>query len=76
MRNLINGMKKGSTYFGELISNLINTILLTIVYIIALFPTYLIAKLFRKNFLNLKSNKNNWDKYDQEILTKNHYRQF
>ena len=76
MKNLIKGMKKGSIYFGELISNFVNTLLLTIVYIIALFPTYLIAKLFHKKFLKLKSTKSNWGEYSQETSTQNNYRQF
>ena len=51
------GFKKGMKEFGHCISIIINTVLLSIVYIIGVGITSIIAKLAGKQFLELKLNK-------------------
>lgn len=73
-------LKKGQKSFGEDISRIVNLILLTMVYFIGVGFTSLIAKLFGKHFLELKTNKNLESYWSDLNLTKKpvaeYYRQF
>ncbi|MDO8509357.1 MAG: hypothetical protein Q7S27_06780 [Nanoarchaeota archaeon] len=73
-------MKKGQKDFGEDIARLVNSALLTVVYLLGVGLTSVIGRLFRKSFLDLKPDKNKksyWE--DLELNNKNieeYYRQF
>lgn len=74
------GIKNGQKEFGEDIAVIINSILLSFVYIFGVGITSIIAKLSKKRFLELKVDKN-IETYWQELnLTKkpieHYYRQF
>jgi|TARA_B100002003_G_C14010311_1_gene487446 hypothetical protein len=60
------GFKNGFQAFGHHIAHLVNFILLTGVYIIAVGPTKLIAKLSGKHFLITKMRKTNWVKRENK----------
>ena len=77
--NVLDLVKK----WGKLINLVVNTILLSLVYILGVGITSLIAKLFRKKFLDVELNiieegkESYWQtiQYTDETL-KDHYRQF
>jgi len=58
IRDFFEGFVAGQKTFGENISVITNSILLSIVYFFGVGPISIIAKIFRKNFLDLKPNKN------------------
>lgn len=71
------GIKKGNIIFGELITNLVNFIVLTTVYVIALIPTAIIAKLVGKHFLDHnQENGSTWKDAEKNKNNESHYRQF
>ena len=76
----LKGFKNGFKDFGHLINNIINIILLTILYFVAIGPTSIILKLFKKKLLILNKNKNlstYWNDYDLKTEPEeNYYRQF
>jgi large-conductance mechanosensitive channel len=76
----INSYKKGLKVFGEHIALLVNFILLTFVYFFAVGPTALIARLFKKQFLDLKLSKKSksyWTKTNlEEKNSESYYQQF
>ena len=76
----LKGFKNGVKDFGQLISSIINIILLTILYIIAIGPTSIILKLFKKKLLILDKKENSptyWADYDLKTEPEeNYYRQF
>ena len=76
----INGFLRGQKKFGENISIIINSILLTIVYFIGIGITSIFAKIFNKHFLNLKLKKDEKTYWEDLNLTKKsmkeYYRQF
>lgn len=76
----IKGFKNGFKDFGILVNNIINIILLTILYIIAIGPTSIILKLVKKNLLILNKKENPstyWTDYDLKTEPEeNYYRQF
>ena len=80
IKNIISGFKEGQRAFTESITVIINSVLLAIVYIIGVGFTSIIAKLFRKKFLDTvisKEAKTYWS--DIKITKKSHadyYRQF
>lgn len=57
LRNFITGIKSGIKIFGELISTIVNTVLLLFVYLFAVGLTALVARLANKKFLNTSINK-------------------
>ncbi len=74
------GFKKGIKEFGHIINILINTILLTIVYFIGVGSSSIIGSIFRKDFLDIKKQKNA-DTYWSDLNLKKekierYYRQF
>ena len=72
------GFKKGMRAFGELINHIINFVLLTTVYLIGVGITWVIAKIFRKKFLQTKlTGKSYWTKLDLgKRPQEEYYRQF
>jgi len=76
----INGFKKGMREFGNNAIMIINSCLLALVYIIGVGISSILAKIFRKKFLDIKIEKDR-KSYWTDIETKNnkmeeHYRQF
>jgi len=71
---------KGSKNFGENISIIVNSILLSFVYFVGVGLTSIFAKIFKKSFLELKTEKENETYWSELNLTKNsmeeYYRQF
>jgi hypothetical protein len=79
MKLFLKSMKEGMHTFGQTIATLVNTLLLTVVYIIGVGITSIIAKLFRKQFLEMKLKKEGsyWTTLDLKKQDKEkHYRQF
>ncbi|MBN2545354.1 MAG: hypothetical protein JXB50_06125 [Spirochaetes bacterium] len=78
--NFLKGIKEGFKDFGHLINNIINTVLLTVLYIIGVGPTFLFLKLFKKSILNIKKKtnvKSYWVDYNLKTEPEeNYYRQF
>tara|TARA_Y100000310_G_scaffold324016_1_gene385279 strand:- start:2833 stop:3072 length:240 start_codon:yes stop_codon:yes gene_type:complete len=53
MKNFFTGFKTGFSKFGHHIASIVNFILLFFVYFIGVGLTSLVAKIFRKHFLDL-----------------------
>ena len=76
----INGFKEGQKEFGETIGIIVNSVLLTIVYFVGVGFTFVVSRIFKKRFLDVKlfrDNKTYWS--DLNLRKKNineHYRQF
>lgn len=74
------GFKQGQKEFGESIAIIINSILLTLVYLIGAGLTSITAKIFRKKFLDLNINRKLKTYWQDLNLTKQpikeYYRQF
>ena len=73
------GFKEGFKSFGHKISNIINFVMLLIVYFSALGLTSIFAKIFGKHFLDLTNKKETtyWvDRRQIENKLENFYRQF
>ena len=64
--------------FGQNISMLVNTILLSVVYFIGVGLTFIFAKIFRKHFLELKLKKDSYwsDLNLSKKKIEEYYRQF
>jgi len=79
LKNFFKGFLKGQKLFGETISTIINSILLTIVYVFGVGISSLFGKISKKDFLDLNpsSKKTYWSELN---LTKQsiekYYRQF
>ncbi len=80
LKNFFKGFKKGMSDFGQNITIIVNSILLTIVYIIGIGITSIIAKIFKKHFLDTKISKEKKSYWSELDLKKkpldNYYRQF
>ena len=74
------GLRKGFTEFGYNISLIVNTVLLTIVYVIGIGLSLIIAKMRGKQFLELelsKEQKTYWAELNLKKKSKEkYYRQF
>ena len=72
------GLKQGMQGFGQTITMVVNSILLSIVYLVGVGITSIIAKLFRKKFLELqlKKQESYWVTIKQKENKENYYRQF
>ena len=80
LHQLFIGIKKGMSLFGENISTLVNSSLLTFVYIIGVGFSWLIANIVGKQFLDTHISKKK-ETYWKELGLKKrpleeHYRQF
>lgn len=60
LRLFLIGVKNGFQEFGNMITNIINFILLFVVYVVAIGLTAIVAKIARKKFLNLKKSKKSY----------------
>jgi hypothetical protein len=78
MTNFIASFKKGMQGFGQTITTLVNSILLSAVYLVGVGITSIIAKVFRKKFfeLKLKKQESYWVTIKQKENKENYYRQF
>lgn len=79
LRQFYRGFKKGMRDFGQNIALIINTILLSFVYLIGVGLTSIVAKIFRKHFLDMKLHKDGtyWSKLNLKKKSINeYYRQF
>ena len=80
METVFKGFKKGMQDFGHNITIIINSILLSIVYIIGIGLTSIIAKIFKKSFLDTKISKEKKSYWSELNLKKKsldkYYRQF
>ena len=54
MKKFIEGVKEGQKYFGENIAIIVNSVLLSLVYIIGIGIVSITAKIFKKEFLDTK----------------------
>ena len=76
----MSGIKKGQKEFGEDIGTLVNSILLSVVYLLGVGLTSIIAKVVRKRFLNLRLDKSAKTYWEDLNLNKRpieeYYRQF
>jgi len=76
----IKGFKKGQKNFGENIGIIINSILLSFVYIIGVGLTSIFSKIVKKDFLDLKIKKEDESYWSELNLGKKplqeYYRQF
>jgi cytochrome c biogenesis protein CcdA len=57
MKKFFSGFKKGFELFGSNITCLVNTVLLTAVYIVGVGLTFLVSRIFKKRFLETKVDK-------------------
>ena len=79
LKQFFEGFKKGMSNFGHIITLIINTTLLTFVYLIGVGLTSIFAKIFKKHFLEIKLSKK--DSYWSDLNLKKkpieeYYRQF
>ena len=78
MNKFFKAIKKGIANFGDHISVIVNSMLLTIVYIMGVGMTSLFAKLTKKHFLEVKlSHESYWSDLNiNKKPLKEYYRQF
>jgi len=79
LKQFFKGFKEGLKDFGDNISIIVNTILLSFVYLIGVGLTSVIAKMFKKRFLHLKKSKKDSYWIDLNLKKKKmgeYYRQF
>lgn len=57
IKKFFKGFKNGMENFGKNIAIIINSISLSIIYILGVGITSIVAKIFKKHFLNLKISK-------------------
>lgn len=79
MDKFLIGIKKGFELYGETITLVINSLLLTIVYFLGVGTTSIMAKIVGKRFLDLNFNekKSYWEEVDKVNRNKEpYYRQF
>jgi hypothetical protein len=76
--SILKNFKKGMSKFTSNIVVIVNTLLLSLVYLIGVGITSIFAKLFKKHFLELKRrNDTYWETSDlKKKPMKNYYRQF
>jgi len=78
MKKIMKEYQKGILFFNKIILNLLNTIILFVVYFIGVGFTKLITKFLNIRTLNTKINKNKksyWVKHEYDV-NKNRYRLF
>lgn len=73
----LRALKHGMTTFGADIATLVNSIFLTIVYLLGVGITAMVARLFRKRFLTLTpQGKTYWHTIDTQPDDDSYYKQF
>ncbi|NTV23202.1 MAG: hypothetical protein HGA85_02385 [Nanoarchaeota archaeon] len=70
--------KEGFKMFGENIATIVNSILLLVVYFVAVGPTAIVARIAKKQFLDIEKKKNTyWTDLNLSKKTEeSYYRQF
>ena len=80
MTEFFNGLKIGTQEFAKVISIIVNTVLLTFVYIFGIGITSIIAKVINKKFLKISLDEKSetyWEKLNLKKKPKNsYYKQF
>jgi hypothetical protein len=80
IKDFFKGMKEGQKKFGDNISVIVNTILLSIVYFLGVGLTSIVARLFGVKFLETKTNPEVKTYYEtmenQDKKEESYYRQF
>jgi hypothetical protein len=80
MKSFFSGFGEGFKEFGENLSVIVNSLLLSVVYFIGIGPTSFVAKLTKKDFLDVKPSKKAktyWSDLDLgKKKTEEYYRQF
>ncbi len=78
MINFVSSFKKGMQGFGQTITIVVNSILLSVVYLVGVGITSIIAKIFRKKFLELqlKNQESYWVTIKKTKNKEDYYRQF
>lgn len=80
LKYFLKGFRKGMQDFGQTISIIFNSLILTIIYLVGVGLTSLLAKIFKKKFLETKLSKKQ-DSYWSDINLNNrkiedYYKQF
>ena len=78
-KQLFSGLKEGQKLFGETLASLVNSILLTFVYIIGVGLTSITSKIFKKKFLKLQPDNSStyWEELNlSKKPMEEYYRQF
>lgn len=77
-KGFLKSIKRALSSISKVISSVINSILLSIVYLLGVGPTSIIAKLSKKRFLDSKKSKTTyWKPLNlNKKQTKSYYRQF
>ena len=71
------GLKDGFGAIPKFIANVVNFILLSIVYFLGVGPVSVISKLIGKHFLDIKKTGSTWiDRSKEKIKEEDNYRQF
>jgi hypothetical protein len=80
LKNFFSGFGEGFKEFGENVALIVNSLLLSVVYIIGVGLTSLVSKLFKKSFLDMKQSKKSKTYWSNLNLKKRpdeeYYRQF
>ena len=79
IKDFIIGFRKGIKEFGHNFSIIVNVVLLSIVYVLGVGLTWILAKIFKKNFLETKLSEKStyWDDLNLKKKPKEeYYRQF
>jgi hypothetical protein len=80
LKDFIAGWKKGQKEYGQILGNIVNAILLTLVYIVGVGITSIFSKILNKHFLELKFEPSKNSYWEELNLTKqnleSYYRQF
>jgi len=78
MKKFLEEFALGFREFGHLVSALVNAVLLSAVYLLGIGPTFIVAKLTGKSFLDVSyRNESYWERLDIGKREKKHYcRQF
>ena len=80
MNNFVKGFKEGKGFFEESMAFLVSAILLSVIYVVGVGASALVAKLTKKEFLQTRINKETKTYWSDLQLTKqpleHYYRQF
>jgi|SRR3989338_5662107 len=77
-KQFFKGFKEGMGDFGHNIASIINTVLLSFVYVVGVAPTSIVAKILGKHFLETKLSKSSyWSALNlKKKSIEEYYRQF
>lgn len=80
IKQFVDGFKKGQKMFGETIAVIVNSVLLTLVYIVGIGITSIVARIFKKKFLEteiLFKERSYWNDLNlHKKKLEEYYRQF